>query len=809
VIWSVLTLLGQGTGAWSAGRGEAAPTPRRPPPPGLARAVCLLPLGLVWTRHPLGAAGLWLATGVAGFACGRAEALARRSRRAAAAPTPWAPSRQVGWTAPALLRLTGWPRLRRGGWTAPALLLACADPLCRGCSVPPRCGDGLLLRGEGPGPPLGARLATQLAAQAPAGPAVWGDFDRARYLAGHGLLWEGRLAGTGEWQPDDFTARLGRTCGRLRAQLLRRIAAGLPPREGALAAAVLLGERESGSDGLRQAFGRLGLAHLFAVSGLHVGILLGVLAGLVGPLAPGPHVRFLLAALVLPPYALLTGMSASVLRASGLALLVLAAPLCGRRPRSLHLLGVLFWLNVQAAPWSILDGGCRLSYLAAAGIVSVHRCVGSRLRTLPGLARVLAGGLAVTCGAQWFTLVEVAASFGRINLLAPVLNLLAVPLFGLGVWLCVIGLLLAEAWPWAGQALLAVCWLLLRGLSAGAAAGAAMLPTTLGLPQPGLLRVVLFLLLSGGLLGSLIRWGRAGPGHGQRWLLPCLVLPAGLLLSMSGGGVLRSAGPVAVQFAVGQGDCGLLVLPDGWSLLVDTGPGWAQGSELARRVLPWLEREGLRKLDMVVLTHGHADHTGGCKDLAGRLPVGVWCPGGSLTADDLPDLCRPARRLHAAEVLHRSGTWRLVCLYAPPAEQGELDENDLSLVLLLERDGRAAGLWSGDLEVRGEARVLDGQDGTWPAGPLVWKAGHHGSATSGSGRWLESWRPGLVLISCGVDNRHGHPSHGPYLAVGDTLPALRTDLDGSVLLRWGRSGRVVWRTVSGRSGCLEAARGVP
>jgi competence protein ComEC len=96
---------------------------------------------------------------------------------------------------------------------------------------------------------------------------------------------------------------------------------------------------------------------------------------------------------------------------------------------------------------------------------------------------------------------------------------------------------------------------------------------------------------------------------------------------------------------------------------------------------------------------------------------------------------------------------------------------------------------TGDLERGGERRLQEA--GLLPRDAAVWKAGHHGSATSGTAALLEVVRPRLVLISCGVENRHGHPSHGPYTVAADSLAILRTDLDGSIHLRWDEAGGLV------------------
>ncbi|HPF69651.1 MAG TPA: hypothetical protein PLQ13_03180, partial [Candidatus Krumholzibacteria bacterium] len=74
---------------------------------------------------------------------------------------------------------------------------------------------------------------------------------------------------------------------------------------------------------------------------------------------------------------------------------------------------------------------------------------------------------------------------------------------------------------------------------------------------------------------------------------------------------------------------------------------------------------------------------------------------------------------------------------------------------------------------------------------------HHGSDTSGSQAFLEAATPGAVIVSCGVDNRYRHPSHGPWTVGRDTLGVVRTDLQGTVTVSW-KGGEA--RIRAGRSG---------
>lgn len=763
-------------------------------PPGWGRAAALAPLLAVGTGTA-GACVAGAATFATAAAWGWGEATARRARVDALAPAPWSPAEAVGTGGPALVRVTGWTSPAADGrWRAPARLLAFSGPAAA-AGDRPLPGAGLMLTARGEPPAIGAVLQGQLRLARPRGAGIEGAFDYRRHLAGRGLTWVARAdtLQPGGAPVGDPAAALGeRWLAPLQARVIGGLAAILPPREASLGASVLLGARDPDSRRASEPFADLGLAHLFAVSGLHVGILLGLVlvparaAGL-GPVAAAAPVL-----LLLPPYAVLTGLPGSVIRAAGLGALALAAPCLGRRFDPLRGLGLLYAASVTWDPVIALDTGLRLSYLAAGGILATSRATGGLRFATRRPWRWLGSGLGVTLAAQWFTLPVAASAFGRLSLLAPLANLVAVPLFGTAVWTTVAGLALAPASEAIGQACGALGWLQFRALAAAVAWTAARSgPWELGLPVAGIAQCAAWLAGGALLLAALARLNRAGR-PGAMLAVLALSAPAGLLLALAPALAARARPVVEVtQLDVGQGDCGLLVFPDGWSALLDTGGAYGRGTgadgPFGREVLPWLRRRGQRRLDAVVLTHGHRDHTGGAAAAAGALPVGRWYCGGKAAAA-LAGRVDPARieDRPADVVLHRWRDWEARLVAAPEPAGARVDENDRSLVLLLRQGERLRLVWSGDLEEGGEQRLLATRPDLGPAD--AWKAGHHGSDTSGGEAWLSRLQPGLVLVSCGVGNRYGHPSHGPYVVDGDTLALRRSDLHGSVTMAWPARG---------------------
>lgn len=759
-----------------------------------ARARVLTRCGAVLPAVAAAAAGgrldvaAWILAGGAGWLAGRETARANSAAAATLAPDRWSPSRQARWTGAAALRFTAWPRVKGSRWTAPAVICALGDSV-RG-DVRPAVGDAVWLGGKGRPPGLWERRTAVLEGWAPQPASVPGGFDPAVFMAGRGLRWRGKVIRSGRSPPGgrDALQFLGATAlAGLRGRIAAALADGYPRRESLLLKSVLLGDRDPGLAPQKESFARLGLAHLFAVSGLHVGILAAVVLVLLRPFARGPAARLGAPLLLLPAYVLLTGAAGSTLRAAGLTVLVLAGPVAGRRGDSLRSLGLLFWLSVFWQPAVVVDTGFRLSYLAACGIVATQRLIGRNLRRLAGPLRWAASGLAVSCGAQWFTLPEVAASFGWIHPFSPLVNLVCVPVFGMAVWLAVPALAIGAVPGIGGLGgwLSAWAWLLLRLLEGGACWCCRHLAPPTGLTVWGPLRTTLFLLLSAAALAGLhrVRLQRRGGAA-----IAAVCLAATLCLLPTGRWIARG-GMRVVQFAVGQGDCAVFVFPDGKAVVLDTGDRWRSGgTPWKMSVAPWLVRQGIEGFAAVVLTHGHSDHTGGAADLAADFDVGRWLLGGRAEAPRPPVSEAPTAPLRRGGLVHRAGIWSLECVYPAAGHAPSDNENDNSIVLALRRSGRTVGFWAGDLELEGEAELPPEALDCGPGGVQVLKAGHHGSSTSSSQSLLDRLRPRLALVCCGVENRHGHPSHGPFLARGDTLDVLRTDLDGTVLLEWDRDG---------------------
>ncbi len=802
-------------GGWLGNTAPDLLDARALPVPGWAwRVPAVLPIGLALADRGRQLITIWSLVALLSMVLGYQQTRSRTCIPYTVAESSCTPSIPCREKVGAEVRITAWPQQSGDSWRAPAIITRLGTVSDVVTGIRPRIGDSVLIRGKSETPHLWEVLPGVLELGPPRPATIQGGFDQARYLQGRGIGWTGRFtpAATSHSLADtsDAVARMTdlpirvseRLLAPLRDNVITRLENLLPPLAASMMASVLLGEKDELSRIVRQPFAVLGLAHLFAVSGLHVGILLAIILLALNVLSPSPVLRLLIVMPTLLVYLILTGMSPSVCRAVGLANLVLLAPLAGRRYDSLHGLGLLFWLNYLWSPWSLVDTGLRLSYLAAVGIVSVCRLTRDLAAGLRFGGNKLITGLTVTLAAQWFTLPEIVASFGWVNLAGPLANLVAVPVFGAAVWFCVLALICDLIWPWLAGAISACGWILMRLLVGGAFLFAGRGEDLCWSGPPfGPWRLAGFISISILLLRRLVNGFQSCRRPPWRDGAVVAVLGLGLMFLIPVGRTTGRGTMTAIQFDVGQGDCTLITFPDSWRILIDTGsgrpgqPAGSSGSDLGRSVLPWLRREGITKIDVVLLTHGHADHTCGAYDLAQAIDIHCWYLGGM--ADPGKVRCVAGAiggQLAGGTELHRHGRWSLVCRYRPERGEPDISENNRSTVVGLYHDARLLAVWGGDLETEGEQQAIM-TDRRPPTERIqLWKAGHHGSRTSGSAAYLEYLYPHLITISCGVANRHHHPSHGPYVVHGDTIRSVRSDLAGTMIFKWDDDGILHWQS---------------
>lgn len=592
-------------------------------------------------------------------------------------------------------------------------------------------------------PPTGTLIVKGVAEKPPAKRNP-GGFDRESYLRRRGA-----------------TAQLlvrevrGEQSGRLtlKERLARGATSGLAPEIAALMAAMTLGERDDLGE-LRDLFGRAGLAHLLALSGLHVGVLLLAFERL---LAPTGRLRPALLAGLGSGYALLVGASPSVMRALVMSLALLLSRAFGAgRVQGATALTLAASVNLLIAPQMLGDLSFQLSYLAVAGILTfaarsaspAHpRKRGGGWRSAPRLAL---NGLHVSVAAQLPTLSVVASEFGTVPLLSPAVNLIAVPVAGLLVPVGFSAALLGLASPPLAGALNAVITAPLAGLLVGAAKLGALLPT-LTWHEISALGHACFAL-------SLLALAGLTRGY---------VTPKGaLLVLLTAIGITaatppRLAPPDAWILDVGQGDAVLLRTGGGNGILIDGGGAPFTGFDVGERtVLPALRALGITRLSAVINTHPDADHTLGLLPVLNSLPVGLLITG---PPDDSSPLDAQLRSeatsrgipVHVTRRGERIEVTRNVTLNIlhPPATPTSIS-NEGSVAVLLEVRGAPKALFLGDL-----GAITEPELAVPPVEFLM--VPHHGSRGGTSEALLRAaFPPGerlrAAVISVGK-NSYGHP----------------------------------------------------
>ncbi len=586
----------------------------------------------------------------------------------------------------------------------------------------------------------------------PADPGPW----RMRLKSGHFL--------TVEEPPAGLTALAGRLRRRAEDAFGAAAASG---RGMALARALLLGDRSRLPASWQAALRRCGLAHVLAVSGLHVGLLAVVLVLAAAPLPP--PLRYLPALLGIGLYLLLIGPRPAVLRASLMGLLALGALALHRPPQGLNALACSAMVLALVDPRIAGRLGFQLSVAATAGILVLAPVFAERWTAVPAAVR---RPLAAAVAAQLATLPWTVPLTGGVHPLAPVLNLVAVPLLALFL-------------------LLSFAWLALATTAAGVAAGllvplldAAAWPVDLLArtpPGPAFYQPLAVAGLPAAAVGAVALWRPAQAARAG--LLAALLV----LTGASGTPSAERPAPEIVMFDVGQGDA--VLLRDGAHAVLVDGGGWPHGDFGGRVLVPALAAIGIDRLDAMVLTHPDRDHCGGLVDVSRYLAVAeIWSgpgwTGGGCAADLLAAPAGRWRVLWRGEA-ERVGRWDIEVLH--PAAGSRHGRNDRSLVLAA-RFGRHRLLLTGDAGAETERRLVRERPESLAAGVL--KVGHHGSRSSTGDAFLRAVAPRLALVSSGVNNPHGHPHPRVLERLRSAgVRVLRTDRSGMLRLRLHAGGR--------------------
>ena len=549
------------------------------------------------------------------------------------------------------------------------------------------------------------------------------------------------------------------------------------PRVSGFLTAELTGDKSAMDDGDYLAMQETGLAHLFAVSGLHCAFLVTLLALLIS------RRQRLLCAVTIPLllfYMVMVGMSPSVVRACIMQIFLLIAPLFRRGSDPLTSLAAALLVILLCNPFAAASVSLQLSFSATLGMVllspRLYKLLAGwykgKCRPLRAALCFVAANLSATLSAVVFTAPLTAWYFRIFVLVAPLSSLLAVPAAGWSFMAAFVTVLLGFVWLPLASLLGWISWALVRYILWIANGMMSWRYHAVYFTNPYLIYWLLFLYAA--FIGC-----AATPDGKRKYLLASalsvLTLTAAIWVNRQDYqyGVLT-----ALTLDVGQGES-VILISGGETALVDCGSSnsYKDPGGLAADTLHSM---GVRELSAVVVTHYHADHTNGLYEVLRRIPVQtIYLP-------DIEDEYGVRERLVSlAEEKGAQVTYvtketadtlgdTVLTIYPPVQSGGDL--NELGLTALASA-GDFDLLITGDMSGSTEKKLVE----TYALPNIeVLVVSHHGSRYSSNIRFLKAVTPEAAVISVG-DNNYGHPSEETLqrlLAVGADI--WRTDQQGTI-----------------------------
>ncbi|CAN5593979.1 DNA internalization-related competence protein ComEC/Rec2 [soil metagenome] len=584
----------------------------------------------------------------------------------------------------------------------------------------------------------------------------------------------------------------------LKYYVFEQINKNIPGNEGAFLNGLITGIRSDLTEEVKQNFIDSGTSHIIAVSGLNV-VYIVLIITLVLMLFRVPVLpRIITTVIMLIYYCYFTGVTPSIVRATIMGSLLLIGYVIQRKPVFLNIIGFSAIVILLIDPKQLFDNGFILSFVSLISILLVYQRLD--LLFLKGLKdkvenRIYRIGISIlelalaTFAAAAGTLPFNIAMFGKISISAFFANIIAIPLSNISLAIGIFQIVISFFSSSLSNIIAGVNYFLIKFLLAFISLSAGTGYSFISIPYIDVASSLVYYLI----FFSLLIISR----HNYKVVTVILIFSVSFFFfhSQTGRNELK------ITFLdVGQGDCAIIQTEENKTILVDCGMNSMFINSGERSILPYLQRNGIEQIDLLIITHLHMDHIGGMKYLLENIPVRkIYESGQNIQSTFVHAIDSIATLKNIDMEIIREGftnsEFKNMKLYFifPNSEfinsDGMTVGNNLnngSLVFKLLYKNSSV-LFTGDIEKYAEEDITERYGSILKSDIL--KAPHHGSYSSSTIPFIDNVHPEYAVISCGKFNRFNHPS-GIIIEryKMDKINTLRTDMDNAVIFEYKDGG---------------------
>ncbi len=555
----------------------------------------------------------------------------------------------------------------------------------------------------------------------------------------------------------------------------------LPEKEAGIITAMVLGEKQGLDEDINELYRENGIAHILAISGLHISMIGVGLFWLLRKTVFSLKVSAVMTGMILFLYGQLTGFPLATRRAFAMTLILLVAKIIGERFDRLNALSASAIIELIIHPESIFQSGFLLSYGTVLGIsIFVSEFEMIRIGDEKSLRQAVFNIISGSLGVSLVTLPIIVQSYHEVPVYSVIVNTLLLPMMSLMLGMSLFGGGVFVIGMFAARFVFGIVYYILQAYQIVCEVVSSLPMSSIIVSHRSTISIVIYYLV---LVIVSKRTKDDFKSFSVRMISAIILINVIIFLQPA-----SHPGLTITNIDVGQGDCACIRYDDK-VILIDGGS--SDVKEVAKyRIVPCLKFMGIDTIDYMIITHSDADHVNGFAEMLTKHDhfgidiKNVVMPLITGVDKAYKEFEEKASKAGIERLIKISAGDRiditdmeLMCLHPSKGYAWE-DANDYSTVLRLQY-GSFTGLFTGDLGFHGEEAI----DGLLTDVNYL-KVGHHGSKGSSSGTFLQRVRPEIAVASAGYKNRYHHPAKEAVERLENSGAKIYCTIDCGAVTTW-------------------------